>query len=230
MNILLVTFILLIACIEAAIEPPQPKRRNKNQPDEVPGGKHTTIDQEVLSNPQIVLPTKTSNTGNIKVNSNHRSLSDCTTCWATKRNTLQLAVDSFWQNDLHTAFACACNQLLSNPNDGTAQAIIYALTQTKTAPFTVSGKVAPPSTVAPPIRRWEVLGPINVGKLEHDADATFQHAKLTSQRFLGMFDPVDYMLGAFYNESVHSELAAGGKVKWAVAKASDQGEVNQRLF
>mgnify|MGYP000285707304 CR=1 FL=1 len=222
------TALLLLLCIlcifycSNAVEPPQPKRRNRNKPIEPPVKPILgELDEETQLND--LYPTSIPNMGRIPVTSHYRSLSDCPPCWATKRNTIQVAIDSYWQNDLSTAFACACNQLQSSPEDGYAQAIVYALTQGKHAPFSVANKVLPPTHVAPPIKRWEILGPMNVGKLEHDADPTFQQRKASDQ-----LDPILLVLGMFYNTSVSSDLASGGKVKWAATKPNDQGAVSTK--
>jgi len=226
-SLLILLSIVCALCSTTAVEPPQPKRRNRNKPSEPPV-KPTTGSGEAPQDSAAsdLYPTFIPNVGKIPVTSHYRSLSDCPPCWATKRNTIQVAIDSFWQNDLNTAFACACNQLQSNPEDGYAQAIVYALTQGKHAPFSVASKVLPPSHIAPPIKRWEILGPISVGKLEHDVDPTFQQRKASEQLKRGAFDPIQFVLGMFYNGSVSSDLASGGKVKWSAVKPNDHGEVS----
>lgn len=226
--VLLSSFILCVIYTVCGVEPPQPKRRNRNQPNE-PAAKHTL--EENFADPSIkaqtLYPTSIPNVGQIPSTSNYRSLNDCPSCWASKRNAIQVAIDSYWQNDLKTSFACACNQLSSNPEDGYAQAIIHALTQGKHAPFNVASRVSPPMREAPPIKRWEVLGPINVGKLEHDSDSTFHQPGINEQLAKGSFDPIQFLLGTHFNGSVSSDLCAGGRVKWAAVKANEQGDVRK---
>lgn len=225
-NFLISLSLLYVVCWALGVDPPQPKRRNRNQPTD-PTPKHVPVVDHALHNQEHTLyPTNIPHVGHIPTNSHYRSLADCPSCWATKRNTVQLAVDSFWQNDLKTAFACACHQLSSNPDDGFAQAIIYSLTQVKHAPFALVGKFAPPAHAAPPIRKWEVLGPINVGKLEHDADATFQQPNTAKFSQSSPFDPIEFVLGTYSNRSVRSELATDGLVRWKMIKTNEQGEVS----
>ncbi len=225
-HILISLCVLYVVCWALGVDPPQPKRRNRNQPVD-PTSKHVpVVDQPPHNQEHTLYPTNIPHLGHIPTTSHYRSLADCPSCWATKRNTIQLAVDSFWQSDLKTAFACACQQLSSNPDDGFAQAIIYSLTQVKHAPFALAGKFAPPSRPAPPIRKWEVLGPINVGKLEHDADATFQQPSAAKASKISTFDPIEFVLGTYSNRSVRSELATDGLVRWKMIKTNEQGEVS----
>lgn len=217
--------LLYVISWAVGVEPPQPKRRNRNQPTDQTF-KHIPVeDGPQYLQEHTLYPTHIPHVGHIPSNSHYRSLVDCPPCWATKRNTVQLAIDSFWQGDLKTAFACACHQLSSNPDDGFAKAIIYSLTQVKHAPFALAGKFAPPTHPAPPIRKWEILGPINVGKLEHDADATFQQPSAYRNLNDAEFDPIEFILGTFSNRSVRSELATEGLVRWKTIKANEQGEV-----
>jgi hypothetical protein len=152
-----------------------------------------------------------------------KSVSDCPHC-PPHRSILLLAIESFWNNDLLTSYGCACNYLLKKPNDGFAQAIMHALTQTKYAVIAVDGKVPVPTVAAPSIRKWEILGPMNVGKLEVDGDPTF----ITPFDSAGAKEGLDvgsYLLRMRSNATVFSELASGGKVTWTNAKAHDNGEV-----
>ncbi|KAJ1420687.1 hypothetical protein B484DRAFT_399786 [Ochromonadaceae sp. CCMP2298] len=151
-----------------------------------------------------------------------KSAADCPPC-LEKRNIIKHAVEAYWRNDLLTSYACACNHLLKKPGDGLAEAITYSITQSKHASIRVEGKVSAPSNDAPPLKKWEILGPINVGKLEIDADPTFlPHSGSPT------FDSLDvsvHVLSMRSNESVFSELAVGGRVGWAARSATENGEV-----
>jgi hypothetical protein len=150
-----------------------------------------------------------------------KDLTDCPVCPATKRSTLQYAVEAYWRNEILNAYACACTHLLSKPDDGYAASIIHSLTQGKLAPITLLSKFDGPKKVAPPVRKWDLLGPLPVGKLEHDLDATF----IESQSNRGELDVGLYILGMPSNATVYSELATGGLVRWVPLSANENGEV-----
>lgn len=154
-----------------------------------------------------------------------KDLSDCPLCNASKRQTLQSAVESFWRNELFDAFACACTYLQTKPDDGHAVSIIQAITQGKPPFIALEAKLNPLQRPAPPLRKWEVLGPINVGKLEHDADSTFMKEHVFPSYSKDALDVGSYILGMPSNATALSELATGGAVKWSTFNGNEAGEV-----
>lgn len=97
----------------------------------------------------------------------------CPPCNENK-DALRHAIDSFWRNDLHQAYSCACNVLLARKNNGIAQVIVFETIASKYASFshltsTGNSKVPLPQTEAS-VSQWELLGPVPCGKLEIDGD------------------------------------------------------------
>lgn len=156
----------------------------------------------------------------------YRTLSDCPPCSASKRSVLQYAVESYWRNDIDEAYSCACAHLLSKPDDGHARSILHVYTDGKIPLIALDKKVEAPVRPAPPIRRWEVLGPINVGKLEHDSDSTFIGHHAFPSYSSDLLDVGLYVLGLPSNSSVLSELVQGGSVRWTSVNANEFGEVS----
>jgi hypothetical protein len=154
-----------------------------------------------------------------------KDMSECPPCSSSKRSTLSGAVESFWRNDFREAYACACTHLLAKPDDGYAIAIVHALTQGKTPVIALDSKVNLPSRPAPALRKWDVLGPINVGKLEHDSDAAFIRKHVFPSYKLDALDVGSYVLGMPTNSTVLSDLATGGFVKWISVTGNEVGEV-----
>lgn len=140
-------------------------------------------------------------------------------------NKIKSAIESYWSNDIFGAYSCACNQLLTKKEDGYAQAIIYQLSQAKHQRLeqitALNKKVEPPSKDPTSIKSWEILGPINVGKLEMDADPSFSAVL----RDRASFDPALYLLSMPFNTTVHSDLTAEGRVQWQTVHAKKPGDV-----
>jgi len=138
-------------------------------------------------------------------------ISSCPVC-PVKRNLIKHAIHSYWNHDLWHAYACACRYLITKPDDGFAESIIYAIYQSKYSNMKFSDrKVLPPKIHPSMIKTWEVMGPINVGKLEMDADPTFMDPGSTKKPPL---DPCVHILRMPFNASVSSDLVEGGRVKW----------------
>ena len=87
------------------------------------------------------------------------------------KDPLNLAIDSFWKNDLFSAYSCACHALLVKPDSGLAQAIIFAVSKSKlSADFMPhAGPISKPKQEPLFGNIWELLGPFPSGKLELDA-------------------------------------------------------------
>jgi len=137
------------------------------------------------------------------------TMSSCPIC-PMKRNLIKHALYSYWNHDLWHAYACACRYLIMKPDDGFAESIIYSISQSKYNKINFSDrKVLPPKFHPSIIKSWEVIGPINVGKLEMDADPTFM-----GQGLVKPLDPCVHILSMPYNASVSSDLVEGGRVKW----------------
>ena len=99
-------------------------------------------------------------------------------------------------------------------------------------------EVTPPKVPGKPISVWEVLGPLPVGKLEIDADPTFDGPSVTygsplfpdtvpaadeeeeEAQFASLprstdpsWDPIVHVLTMPFNATVASELLPGGEVR-----------------
>jgi len=104
-------------------------------------------------------------------------------------------------------------------NDGLAQSIIYALSISKITLHTgITNKLKPPTNDAGLIKGWEILGPINVGKLEVDADPSFISCH-------DQHDTALCILQMASNALVLSEMMSGGTVSWNFVQVSKTGEV-----
>lgn len=211
-------FVTLLVTVNS-IEPPQPKRKKAYSQDEKVSDRSeaaNNVKDRFFSNLETNLN---------KVKSNEfvqqKAFTDCPPCNATKRNALQYAMGAFWRNDFLASYACACSQLQHKPEDGFAQSIVYSLSQSRLSYLNIGTKPVPPLHPAPPMRRWELLGPINVGKLEHDADATFQSRESNNANDVAL-----HILSMLSNATVLSDIANGGTVKWTTTNANEQGEVS----
>lgn len=223
--ILAIVTVTLLLCLTIAVEPPQPKRKRYEPSSSSDNSAERNHYQETISDSVEELNRRTRQK-ELKHNSlQFKNLSECPPCLVSKRMMLQYAIESFWRNDILNAYACACNHLLSKPEDGFAISIIYSLTQVKFAPISLASRMEPLSKVAPPIKKWEVLGPINVGKLEHDGDSTFVHNEVHPTYDFNALDVGSYILGMYPNATVFSDLASGGTVKWSTMLTNDNGEV-----
>ena len=141
---------------------------------------------------------------------------------------LKSAIDSFWRNDFLESYSCACHHLLKKRKDGFAQSIIHTLSLSKTSfNFGLPARVEPPSTDAGDIKGWEILGPINVGKLEVDADPTFLTYSSDKAK---ASDVALYILQMPSNATVYSDLMPAGTVTWNYKKKAKSGEVRSTLL
>ena len=138
------------------------------------------------------------------------------------------AIDSMWANDYKEAYACACYHLSTKMNDGFAQSILHSLSLSKIAANILPRKYSAPTAPAGNIKGWEILGPINVGKLEVDADTTFQSFERNPERGTSkgtVSDVALYILQMPSNATVYSDLMPAGTVSWQYIKVAKSGEV-----
>jgi hypothetical protein len=216
----LVSLLLVVGSL-FAIEPPQPKRRRTTS---------AADDTEISWDGAAATDDMPVRAGRLDPKADplrFKDLSDCPACPATKRNSLQYAIEAYWRNEILNAYACACTHLQSKPDDGYAASIVHSLTQGKLAPITLLSKFEGPKKAAPPLRKWELLGPLPVGKLEHDMDATFIQQQSNPNK--EELDVGSYILGMPSNATVYSELATGGRVRWGPLSANDNGEVKRHF-
>lgn len=68
----------------------------------------------------------------------------------------------------------------------------------------------------------EVLGPINVGKLEVDADPTFMSTDHS-------IDPCLYILGLPTNITIYSDLVSTGEIKWKDYNVNNKNEIETQF-
>ncbi len=159
----------------------------------------------------------------------------CPKCPASS-NLVKVALEKFWENDLISAYSCACNALLIKSNDDMAKAILYSLRPAKSTfpqDFDLN-TFEPPSSDRTSLKTWEILGPMNIGKLELDADPTFLFNEFHNsfgrhQHSYGFqyFDPIAFILSmSSENTTVYSDMVSEGKIEWRKISAKNTGQVS----
>ena len=159
----------------------------------------------------------------------------CPVC-PTSSNLLKFAIQKYWENDLLSAFACACQSLLVKPNDDYAKALIYSLRQSKSL-FTgldLTTFPAPENEIKGILKSWEILSPLNVGKLELDGDPTF-HSYSSNRNHdhrhqaMSNFDVASYILSMTDNSTTYTDLFTNGKIGWKKLSSKSSGQVSDFL-
>jgi hypothetical protein len=223
-------FLSLVLGSVVSQEPPKPKRKRHNQElKQKSEPKHTDITEDIVLSRSDDVSLNMDSFGTLKRESveglppetSEKAPSPCPPCEGQSK--IRQAIDYFWQNNLMGAYACACNHLLHKGLDGFAQSIQYSLSQSKYFSTTnIQKKFDTPTSDSPAIRTWEVLGPINVGKLEVDADSTF----ITSPPTSSGLDVAQYILSMPSNATVFSELMLHGQTGWRSVQSKKTGEVS----
>ena len=100
----------------------------------------------------------------------------CPICADSNPSTMmKRSLESFWNNNLHLSYACACTYLLRNGDNNILRSVISSIASSKFG-YIISKKTDPPSADPPSVlHTWDVLGPINIGKLEVDAGRKFEN-------------------------------------------------------
>eukprot|EP01039_Chlorochromonas_danica_P000609 gene609-659_t len=130
----------------------------------------------------------------------------------------------YWNGEMNLASACACHALKKNFQDQLARAILISL---RSSPMIekedLPGQSLPLLNPQRYTLSWEILGPINVGKLELDGDPTFD-----SMEFRGKFhgDLGRYLLAMRKNVTVASDLVPHGEIHWQKATMQQNGQVD----
>lgn len=151
--------------------------------------------------------------------------SECPLC-TSKKDKLKRAIESFWNHDLIQAYGCACQVLSARRDDGLAQAIVYAISNSRYAVIESQQKIAAPNSDPPALLNWEILGPFPVSKLEVDADPTFAFGIHKETEI----DVGRYIMSLPSNSTVYSEFVSGAKVTWNVVQARPpNGQVDIRF-
>lgn len=129
-------------------ETPKAKRKKQSQNE----NKFSPEVPLTFENEDII--DKTSNAKEDQIYSSIDILKTCPIC-NVKRNLLQYAIHSFWNNNLDVSYACACNYLLNKPEDGIAQSIMYSMEQSKHILINKSkSKAQPPTNIPSLIKKW----------------------------------------------------------------------------
>lgn len=145
------------------------------------------------------------------------------------------AIASYWRNDLHNSYACICNyneqSKITKQSNPFMQLLLYSISQSKHYSIVSNDdnnkKVELPAVDAPPIKSFEVLGPINVGKLEVDADPTFN---LNGNCRGSTSDVGCFLMSLPSNLSVSSDLIVGGRIGWQTMKTNSKGMVGCTFY
>ena len=137
------------------------------------------------------------------------------------------AIASYWKNYYLMSFTCAQLSVSKNKNVDMMQSILYSLSRMRNLPVPLANdKVSTPAKSPPSaVKEWELLGPLPSGKLELDADPTFESYGPNFED--PNYDIALYLLRMPSDSKVFSELVQGGVVSWQskVAKASTGGLV-----
>lgn len=157
---------------------------------------------------------------------NTEDLSDsCSPCVGVDRKGVYLytALKHFWKQSYTLADDCLCHSFSSKQDDTLAKALSVSLQSTPN--YRKKGKVVqiPKGEMRTTVKNWEVLGPINVGKLELDGDPTFMSFQSLSSK-----DMASFILGMDDNQTISSELLSEAKATWKKYTAKANGQV--RLF
>lgn len=148
---------------------------------------------------------------------------DCLPCPRGKTDNINdLAIMYYWKaqeyntEDLFSlAYGCACNGLKLK-DDKILKAISYDIAKNYLS--ITNSDMSMPNSDLGPLRNWEILGPLPVGKLEIDGDPTF--SKHNSNYFMNKsMEKVPLNVGLHIlalpnNITVYSELMQTGKVTW----------------
>jgi hypothetical protein len=168
-------------------------------------------------------------------NNNNNNKLTCPRCPVTT-NIVKVALEKFWENDLVTAYACACNAVLAKSNDDVAKAILYSMRPAKASlptDYDLS-QFESPSSDGRLLKNWEILGPMNIGKLELDADPTFLFHDFHNSMgrhdhnygFLH-FDPIAFILSmSSENTTIYSDMLSEGKIGWKRITSKNTGQVS----
>eukprot|EP01038_Epipyxis_sp_PR26KG_P004199 gene4199-5972_t len=232
-KLLLVIASLLFICISAQIEQYRAKRKKKhnqvnrqqdNSLDTATVHGSPTIDetdQNIASSDNI---TKVEEFKDASVDIKFKVNEKCPIC-ENDVNFFKQAILNYWNDDLLGTYACLCWHLKTSPNDKVAQSILFSLHKNKHFSLPEYGinliktMKFEEQKSAKVIKEWEILGPINVGKLEIDADPTFYDSR-------NNFDIAQNILRMPSNASVYSDLMINSIINWNKVKAKPTGEVD----
>lgn len=149
---------------------------------------------------------------------------------ASKATYYKVALQKFWQGSYEDSFACLCQYMAvarkSNSIEDLAKALMFTLRNVKdlSIPKSISSTISlPTADVKSILKHWEVLGPINVGKMELDGDTTFH---IHRGRFFDGLDPASYILSLSENQTVYSDLWTEGLISWKKFTSKANGHVD----
>lgn len=131
------------------------------------------------------------------------------------------ALKLFWQKDYMGAESCLCHFFKSKQDDNLGKALAVTLKSTPGFRSRIKSQTIPKSDMRSFIRTWDILGPINVGKLELDGDPTFSEIN----RLAFHQDPVTYLLSLPDNHTVTTEIMSEAKASWKKYTTKPNGQV-----
>ena len=151
---------------------------------------------------------------------------DCLPCPRSENdNVNELAIMYYWKaqeyssEDFFTlAYGCACSGLKLKEDDKILQSIAYDIT--KNYITVINSDFSMPNSEFGPLRSWEILGPLPIGKLEVDGDPTFSTFSKNDYDFANksteklLLNVGLNILSLPNNITVYSELIQSGKVTW----------------
>lgn len=136
------------------------------------------------------------------------------------------ALKLFWQKDYAGAESCLCHLFKSKQDDNLGKALVVTLKSTPGFRSKIKSQTIPKSDMRSFIRTWDILGPINVGKLELDGDPTFSD----SNRLVFHQDPVTYLLSLPDNHTVTTEIMSEARASWKKYTTKPNGQVCIEFF
>jgi hypothetical protein len=151
--------------------------------------------------------------------------SSCLPCIGVDRkgSYLQAALRFFWKKLYGNADNCLCHYFKTKQDDSLGKALSVSLQTTGGYRKATKPIQIPRDDFRPIIKNWEILGPINVGKLELDSDPTFlgfENWKMSNK------DPARYILSLDDNQTIYSELMPDAKVSWKKYSSKSNGQVD----
>lgn len=163
----------------------------------------------------------------------------CPSCIGVDRKGahLQTAIKHFWKKSFDLADDCLCHFVKSKQEDPVGKALSLSL---DTAPNyfrkrSKGGITLSKSDFRSLVKTWDILGPINVGKLELDGDPTFVSFNMAESKLKGI---AEYIMAMDDNSTIYTDLTIDAKISWKKYNSKSNGQViifflleyNKRVF
>lgn len=150
--------------------------------------------------------------------------SSCSPCVGVDRkgSHLSTALKHFWKKSFGLSDDCLCNHFHSKQDDALGKALSISLNGIPNFRRKTKMVQLAKGDQRNTIKNWDILGPINVGKLELDGDPTFDLFEGAGSL---VANPIEYLLAMDDNSTVFTELAPEARVSWRKYSAKANGQV-----